>query len=69
MVVPIALDEVEHQAPDVEGPTPHSMAMVLSQRLLVLSQAEEGNIARFIRLLHGVLKGCLGFLFVICPDP
>ena len=26
--VPVALDEAEHQVPDVEGPTPHSMVLV-----------------------------------------
>ena len=30
MAVLVALDEVEHQVPDVEGPTPHSMAIVLA---------------------------------------
>ena len=48
VVVLVALDEVEDQVSDVEGPTPHSMVVVLSQRLLVLSQAEEGDVARFI---------------------
>ena len=48
MVVLVVLDEVEHQVPDVEGPTPHSMAVVPAQRLLVLGRAEEGNVARFI---------------------
>ena len=28
MVVLVALDKVEHQVPDVEGPTLHSMAVV-----------------------------------------
>ena len=28
MAVLVALDEVEHQVPDVEGPTPHSMDVV-----------------------------------------
>ena len=69
MVILVALDEVEYQVSDVEGPTPHPTVVVLAQRLLVLSQAEEGNVARFIRLVHGILKGCLGFLFVVCPDP
>jgi len=31
-----ALDEVEDQVYDVEGPTPHSTAVVPAQRLLVL---------------------------------
>ena len=48
MEVLVALDKAEHQVPDVEGPTPHLMAMVPTQRLLVLGRAEEGNIARFI---------------------
>ena len=48
MVVLVALDEVEEQVPDIEGLTPHSLAMVLLQCLLVLGQAEEGNIMRFI---------------------
>ena len=48
MVVLVALDEVEHQVPDVEGPTPHSMAVVLAQRMLVLGQEEEGDVACFI---------------------
>ena len=43
-----ALDEVEDQVSDVEGSTPHSLAMVPSQCLLVLGQAEEGNVVRFI---------------------
>ena len=30
VAVLIALDEVEHRVLDVEGPTPHSMAMVLA---------------------------------------
>ena len=28
VAVLVSLDEAEHQVPDVEGPTPHSMAMV-----------------------------------------
>ena len=48
MVVPVALDEAEHKDPDIEGPTPHSMTMVLVQHLLVLGRVEEGNIVRFI---------------------
>ena len=36
MEVLVALDEAEHQVPDVEGPTPHSTTVVLVQRLLVL---------------------------------
>ena len=37
--------------------------------MLVLGQAEEGNVARFIQLVHGVLEGSLGSLFVVRPDP
>ena len=48
MAVLVDLDEVEHQVPDVEGLTPHSMAAVPVQRLLVLGRAEEGNIPCFI---------------------
>jgi len=43
-----ALDEVEDQVSDVEGPTPHSTAVVPAQCLLVLGRAEEGNIACYI---------------------
>ena len=43
--------------------------MVLSQRLLVLGRAEEGDVASFVQLVHGVLMGCLGSLFIVCPDP
>ena len=48
VAVLVALDEAEHQVPDVEGPTPHSMAVVPAQCLLVLGRVEEGNVARFI---------------------
>ena len=48
MAVLVAPDEAEHQVSDVEGPTPHSTAVVLVQRLLVLGRAEEGNVACFI---------------------
>ena len=44
----VALDKAKHQVPDVEGLTPHSMAVVPAQRLLVFGQAEEGDIMRFI---------------------
>ena len=43
--------------------------MVPSQRLLVLGRAEEGNIACFIQLVHGILEGRLGSLFIVRPDP
>ena len=36
VAVLIALDEAEHQVPDIEGLTPHSMAVVPAQCLLVL---------------------------------
>ena len=48
MAVLVALEEMEHQVPDVEGSTPHSMALVPAQRSLELGQAEEGNIMCFI---------------------
>ena len=44
----LVLEEAEHEVPDVEGLTPHSTAVVLAQRLLVLGRAEEGNAMRFI---------------------
>ena len=50
MSVLAALGEVEDQVFNVEGPTPHSTAMVLSQLLLVLGRAEEGNITCLIEL-------------------
>ena len=48
MAVLVALDEAEHQVPDIEGPPPHLTAVVPAQRLLVLGWVEEGNIACFI---------------------
>jgi hypothetical protein len=48
VVVLVALDEEEHQVSDIEGPTSHSMAVVPMQCLLVLGQAEEGDVAHFI---------------------
>jgi len=48
VAVLVALDEVRHLVPDIEGLTPHSTAMVPAQRLLVLGRAKEGNVARFI---------------------
>ena len=69
MVVPVALDEAEHLVLDVEGPTLHSMAMVLAQRLLVFGRTKDGNVTRFIQLVHGILEGCLGSLFIVRPDP
>ena len=69
MVVLAALDEAEDQFSNVEGLTPHSTVVVPSQCLLVLGQAEEGNIACFVQLVHGILEGCLGSLFVVWLDP
>ena len=69
MTVFVALDEVEYQVPDIEGPTPHSTVVLPMQRLLVLGQADEGNVARFVQLVHGVLEARLGSLFVVRPDP
>ena len=48
MVVLVALHKVENQVPDVEGSVPHPSAVVPSQRLLVLSRTEEGDVAGFI---------------------
>ena len=54
----IALDEVEYQVPNVEGPTPHPTAVVPTQRLLVLSRAEEAievrhpPVSKRVRLCH-----------------
>ena len=47
-MVHVALDKVEHPVPDVEGLTSHSMAVAPAQHLLVLGQAEEGDVACFI---------------------
>ena len=57
MAVLVALHEVENQVPDVEGSASHPSAVVPSQRLLVLGRSEEGNIARFVQLVHGVFEG------------
>ena len=48
MVVLVALHEADDKVPDVEGSVPHPSAMVPSQRLLVLSRTEEGDVAGFI---------------------
>ena len=48
MAVLVALYEAKDQVSDIEGPTSHSTAVVLAQRLLVSSQAGEGDVARFI---------------------
>ena len=59
MAVLVALDEAEQQVPDVEGPTPHSMAVVLVQRLLVLWPSGGGR----HRTLH--LAGLLHMLSLV----
>ena len=69
MAVLVALDEAEHQVLDVEGPTPHPMAVVPAQCLQVLGRAKEGNIMHFIELIHGILEGRLDSLLVVRPDP
>ena len=69
MVVLVALDEAEHQVPDIEGPTLHPTVMVPAQCLLVLDRVEEGNIVRFIELIHGIFEGCLNSLLVVRPNP
>ena len=48
MIVLVALHEAENQVPDIEGSVPHSSAVVPTQRLLVLGQTEEGNVAGFV---------------------
>ena len=65
----VALDEAEYQVPDVEGPTPHPMAVVPTQRLLVLSRAKEGNVTCLVELIHGIREGCLDSLLIVRPDP
>ena len=69
MAVLVALHKMEDKVSDVEGSTPHSSAVVPSQHLLVLGRVEEGNVACFIQLVHGILMRCLGSLFIVCPDP
>ena len=48
MAVLVALHEAEDEVLDVEGPVPHPSAVVPSQRLLVLSRTEEGDVVGFI---------------------
>ena len=69
MAVLVALDEAEDQILNVEGSAPHSSAMVPSQRLLVLGRAEEGDVARFVQLVHDILVGHPGSLFIVRPKP
>jgi len=45
------------------------MVVVSAQCLLVLGRVEEGNVVRFIELIHGILEGCLGSLLVVRSDP
>ena len=69
VAVLVALHEEENKVPDVEGSVPHPSTMVPSQRLLVLGRAEEGDVMCFVQLVHGVLMGCLGSLFIVLPNP
>ena len=48
VVVLVALHKTEDKVSDVEGSTPHPSVVVPSQRLLVLSRTEEGDVAGFI---------------------
>ena len=48
VAVLVALHEAENKVPDVEGSVPHPLAMVPSQRLLVLGRTEEGDVAGFV---------------------
>ena len=48
MAVLVALHEAEDKVPDIESSVPHPSAMVLSQRLLVLGQTEEGDVTGFV---------------------
>ena len=47
MAVLVALHKTEEEVSDVEGLTPHPSAVVPSQRLLVLSRTEEGDVIGF----------------------
>ena len=47
MAVLVALHKTEDEVSDIEGSTPHPSVVVPSQRLLVLGQTEEGNVAGF----------------------
>ena len=69
MAVLVALYEAEDKVPDVEGSVPYPSSVVPSQRLLVLGRMEEGDVAGFVQLVHGILVGCLGSFFVVCFDP
>ena len=69
MAVLVALYEAEDQVPDIEGLALHLSTVVPSQHLLVLGQAKEGDVMCFIQLVHGILVGWLGSMFIIYPDP
>jgi hypothetical protein len=69
VAVLVDLDKAMCQVPDVEGMTLDAAAMVPTQRLLVLGRVEEGNVACFIKLIHGILKERLGLLLLIHHDP
>ena len=48
VTVLVALYEAENQVHDVEGSVPHPSVVVPTQRLLVLSRTEEGDVAGFV---------------------
>ena len=48
VAVLVALHKTKDEVSNVEDSTLHPSAVVLSQRLLVLSRTEEGNVAGFI---------------------
>ena len=48
MIVLVALHEAENQVPNVEGSVLHLSVVVPTQRLLVLGQIEEGDVASFV---------------------
>ena len=48
MAILVALHEAEDKVPDVEGSVAHPSVVVPSQRLLVLEQMEEGDVASFV---------------------
>ena len=47
MAILVALHKAEDEVSDVEGSTPHPSVVVPSQRLLVLSRTEEGDVVGF----------------------
>ena len=48
VAVLVALHKTEDEVSNVEGSTPYPSTVVPSQRLLVLSRMEEGDVAGFI---------------------